>query len=405
MSTGTTRRSLGILIALTFCMALQMTGFAMILPLFARRFESFGAGAQALAMSALAYAFTTTLATPFIGMLADRRGRRPILLFSLVGYVLTFGGYLLAASAWQLVWLRGLAGALTAGVLPAITAIVGDVAPENRRAQRIGIVIGGGSAGWIAGPLLGGLLYDRFGYVLPFSAATAFEVGALLLALLWIPETYTPAAQPGQRRSAWRHGLRALPYRSTFALLLLITFGVMFAWAFSEPQLMFYAYDDLSWTSTQLGWVISAFGVTFTLGELVLGHLSDRLGRKPVLVLGLALFAAQFVAPVVSRSVPWIVLGFMLAGLGNALFDPALSALILDIASPEHSAGMLGLNGTAAALGRLLGPALVVLFPMSPRMVFLIAAAFVGVLTLASALALRTPEKATWHSSGAVAAQ
>ena len=80
-------------------------------------------------------------------------------------------------------------------------------------------------------------------------------------------------------------------------------------------------------------------------------------------------------------------------GAIHILVALTLSALILDLAPPEHSGGMLGLNGTASALGRLLGPALVVLFPMSPRRVFLIAAAFVGMLTLASALALRTPEK------------
>lgn len=143
MSTWATRRSLHILIALTLCMVLQMTGFAMIMPLFARRFDSFGAGAQALAMSAMAYALTATLATPLMGMLADRIGRRPILLFSLAAYVLTFGGYLWAASAPQLIVLRGLAGGVTAGVLPAMTAIVGDVAPANQRAQRIGIEQGG----------------------------------------------------------------------------------------------------------------------------------------------------------------------------------------------------------------------------------------------------------------------
>jgi MFS family permease len=76
---------------------------------------------------------------------------------------------------------------------------------------------------------------------------------------------------------------------------MLITFGVMFAWAFIEPQFMFYAYDDLSWTSSQLGLVMSAYGVAFMLGEFALGQLSDRLGRKPALVLGLTLFSAQFV--------------------------------------------------------------------------------------------------------------
>jgi len=139
MSTQTTRQSASILAALAFCMALQMTGFVMFLPLFARRFESFGAGVEALGVSAMAYALTSTFAAPFIGMLADRFGRRPIILVSLAAYVLAFSGYLFAASAWLLILLRGLAGVFTAGLLPAMTSIVGDLA--RRTGARNGLAL------------------------------------------------------------------------------------------------------------------------------------------------------------------------------------------------------------------------------------------------------------------------
>ena len=397
------RQSFSILVAVALCMALQMTGFVMILPLFARRFDSYGAGVEALGVSAMAYALTSTFAAPFIGMLADRFGRRPIILLSLAAYVLAFSGYLFAASAWLLILLRGLAGVFTAGLIPAMMSIVGDLAPQNRRAQWIGIVNGGASAGWIVGPLLGGLLYDRFGYVVPFAASIMMAVGALLLAVFLIPETHTLAAHPSHPSPAWTHGLQVLPARPTFFLLLLITFGVIFTWAFIEPQFMFYAYDDLSWTSSQLGLVMSMYGAAFMFGELALGQLSDRLGRKPVLVLGLALFSAQFVGLVIFREVTWIVMSFILAGLGNALYDPALSALILDITPPEHTAGIIGLKGMAGSLGNLLGPALVVLFTpfVSPQVVFLIATTLVSILTLASGLVLRLPEsiEVTHHFS------
>jgi MFS transporter, DHA1 family, multidrug resistance protein len=386
-----------------------MTGFVMILPLFARRFESFGAGVAALGVSAMAYALTSTFAAPFIGVLADRAGRRPIILFSLAAYVVAFSGYLVATSAWLLIVLRGLAGLFTAGLVPAMTSMVGDLAPEKRRAQWIGIVNGGASVGWIGGPLLGGLLYDRFGYVVPFATSIMMAVGALLLALFLIHETYTPAAYARHAQPVWTQGLPALPARPAFLLLMLITFGVMFAWAFIEPQFMFYAYDDLGWSSSQLGMVMSIYGVAFMSGEFALGQLSDRVGRKPVLVLGLALFSAQFIGLVIFRDVTWLVVSFFLAGLGNALYDPALSALILDITPPEQTASVMGLKSTAASLGNLLGPALVVLFTqfVSPQMVFLIATALVFMLMLTSGLALRPPEsiEITTHSSKAAVAR
>jgi len=342
----------------------------------------------------MAYALTSTIAAPFIGVLCDRYGRRPVILISLAAYVLACSGYLFAATAWQMSALRGLAGVFTAGLVPAMMSIVGDLAPQGRRGQWIGIVSGGASAGWILGPLLGGVLYDRFGYVMPFAASIVMAAGALLLAVLMIQETYQPGIYPGQPRLAWKTVWQALPARQTFLLLMFISFGVMFAWAFIEPQFMFYAYKELIWTSSQLGLVMSIYGAAFMVGEFALGQLSDRLGRKPVLVLGLVLFSAQFVGLVLFHQTIWIAASFLLAGLGNALYDPALNALVLDITPPEQTGGMLGLKATAGSLGNLLGPGLVVLFSplVSPQGIFLMAASLVLIITLASSYGLRQPK-------------
>jgi MFS family permease len=382
-----------ILVALALCMALQMTGLVMILPLFARRFESFGAGVEALGLSALVFALASTIAAPLMGMLADRFGRRPIILLSLMAYVLAFTGYLFATSTWLFVILRGLAGFFTAGLIPAITSIVGDLASENRRARWIGIVNGGASVGWIIGPVFGGLLYDHFGYIVPFATSIAMELAALLLAGFLVPETYTAPIHLDRLYPAGTGGFRVFASPPTFYLLILISFGVMFAWAFIEPKFMFYAYDNLAWTSSQLGLVMSTFGLACTFGEFGLGQLSDRLGRKPVLVLGLALFSAQFIGLVIFRNTTWIVVSFLLAGLGNAIFDPALGAYILDITPPDNTARIMGLKSTAGSLGNMLGPALVVMFTsfVSPQAVFLLASALVWMLTFASAFILRVP--------------
>ena len=389
------RQTRNTLLFLAMCMSLQMTGFVMILPLFARRFEDFGAGVEALGISAMAYALTSTLAAPWMGVLADRFGRRPIILFSLAAYVVAFSGYLFATSAWLLIVLRGLAGIFTSGLVPTIISIVGDLTPEECRAKWIGIVNGGSSAGWIIGPLLGGLLYDHFGYGVPLTVSVTLATGALLLAVFQIPET-----QPTHNRPAREHPgskmLKALhisPFPSllTFPLLLMICFGVMFVWAFIEPQFMFYAYNNLRWTSSHLGLVMSTYGIALTFGEFALGPLSDRLGRKPVLVLGLILYSAQFIGLAFFHEAIAIAACFVLAGLGNALYDPAVSAHILDITPSEYKARIMGLKSTAGSLGSMLGPALVVLFTpiFSPRVVFLIATTLVFLLVFASGFVLR----------------
>jgi MFS transporter, DHA1 family, multidrug resistance protein len=365
------RNSRHVMIALAVCMALQMTSFVMFLPLFARRFGELGAGVEALGTSAMAYALTSTLTAPFMGALADRWGRRPLVLLPLAVYILAFSGYLLASSATAFIVLRGLAGALTAGLMPAVTGIVADLAPKERRAQWIGVVSGGASVGWIAGPLLGGVFYDRWGYAAPFAVSIALAVVTFVTALLVIPETHRGQARTVAQAapqiitplsvglaSALRNSQKSLPpSRSTFVALLSVSFAVMFAWAFIEPKFMFYAYNTLGWSSSMLGLAMSTYGVAMTLGEFGLSRMSDHFGRKPIIVLGLGLFATQFMGLAFSQNYVLIALTFVIGGLGNALFDPALSAGILDIAPAEHQARILGLKATAGSLGNILGPA------------------------------------------------
>jgi MFS family permease len=164
----------------------------------------------------------------------------------------------------------------------------------------------------------------------------------------------------------------------------------MFAWALIEPSFMFYAYDDLGWSSSMLGLVMSAYGIAMMLGEFCLSQLGDNIGRKRVIILGLVLFSAQFIGLAFLRNYMLIAVTFVIAGLGNSLFDPAISASILDIAPPEHRARAMGFKSTAGSLGSILGPALIVLFASSwnTRDIFLISISVV-ILTILMGLAGR----------------
>jgi len=391
-----------IIFVLSICMALQITSFVIILPLFARRFSEFGTGIEALGISAMAYAFTSTLAAPFMGSLVDRFGRRRLVLVSLIVYAVAFSGYLLARSAEVIIVIRGLAGAFTAGLIPAVIGITADLAPRERRAQWIGIVNGGASVGWIAGPILGGVLYDQWGYNVALVVSIIIALATFLIAYFMVPETGKKPAnlsttnersfRLGDLKSSWQSFRNTLPHPvSTFALLLWISFTVMFAWTFIEPRFMFYAYDDLGWNSSMLGLAMSTYGVAMALGEFGLSQLSDRLGRKPVILFGLILFSAQYIGLAFFQNYLLIVASFVIAGMGNALFDPALSASILDITPAEHQARALGIKSTAGSLGNILGPALVVVFSNSVNAsgIFMIAS---GVVLLTMLVVLPVAE-------------
>lgn len=404
------------IIGLSTCMALQMTSFVILLPLFARRFSELGAGVEALGISAMAYALASTAAAPWMGALADRFGRRPVVLGSLTVNAAAACGYLFAPSAAVFIVFRGLAGALAAGLIPAVTGLAVDLAPHDRQAQWIGFLNAGASVGWIAGPIVGGMLYDRWGFGAALLVSMVMAITAFLVAVLCVPRGRRAsecALVPVRHSATNGHFRSGSPFRlnlrsslprslSSFGVLLFISFAVLFAWTFIEPRFMFYAYNDLGWSSSKLGFVMSTYGIAMVLGEIGLGQWSDRVGRMPVILAGLILFSAQFVGLAFSTNHVLLAAAFVVAGLGNALYDPALNAAILDISPVEHRSRVLGIKSMVGSCGSILGPALVALLNSSvgARGIFLIAVGIV-LLTAITTLVHRAGERRAGDESDA----
>jgi MFS family permease len=395
-----------IIVLLAFCTALQMTSYGMIFPLFARKIDDFGDGVAVLATSVMAYSLAGVVAAPFMGSLADRIGRRPVILGSFAVFAAAFTGYYLAAASFVFIVIRGLTGALTAGLGPATMGLVADIAPEDERARWIGVIGGGTSAGFIFGPVAGGLLYDRWGYGPPFLASIGMALLTLLVTFLAIPETHTPekrqretltqkrAASLAPKTGTAGSFMASLPHPLlAFGTLLFINLSMIFAWFFIDPQLPFYVFDELGWTTAQFGSAISFYGWATLCGSLALGQVSDRLGRKPVLIVGLILHAAQYVGLMLTN-VYWVIIAaFIIAGLGEALLNPALTAAYLDITPEEHRSRAMGIKGAVGSLGSLLAPALVMVVVgyVPPQSVFLISAALIISTALIVFIALRLP--------------
>jgi MFS family permease len=104
------------------------------------------------------------------------------------------------------------------------------------------------------------------------------------------------------------------------------TFIGSFAFAFIEPQMVFYFYEELDWTTVQFGLVVGAYGLVMVIGQTARGRLSDRFGRKPVAIAGTLLTAMFYAGLVVATAFSLIMLVVVVAGLGAALTAPAVSA-------------------------------------------------------------------------------
>jgi DHA1 family tetracycline resistance protein-like MFS transporter len=353
-----------------------------------------------------AYALAGIVASPFMGTLADRIGRRPLVLGSLVSFALANIGFLLATSTEMLVVMRALEGALSAGLFPAALGIVADIAPEDKRSRWLGFVTGGASVGWVLGPLAGGVLYDAWGFEAPFLLSAGMGLLAFAAAAILVPETRPRAVRQREalrrQRTAGLAPMQAESFRATlprplsaFGVLLFISFAMYFAWAFFEPQLLFYVFDDLGWTTAQFGMAAGGYGLASALGQTMLGRAGDRFGRKPSIVIGLILFSAQFAGLIFTTSMGVALLSFAVAGLGEGLASPALGAFFLDISEERHRARVMGIRSSAGSLGGVVGPLLAAAAAASvaPQSAFAASVAVVLFGVLLALVVLREPRQ------------
>lgn len=390
-----------ILYLLAACIALTMTGYGIVVPVFAKRIGELGSGVQALGLMTMSFAFAQFLLSPFMGSFADRFGRRPLIIIALAGEVIANGAYLYAQSIPLYIAIRFFQGAISAGLLPAALGVVGDRVPKEQHAQWTGVIMASYAAGFIFGPALGGFLFDRWGYAAPFALSGILAFVALVLVLVMVPETRPASSRvqklsPISEQTRWREIWASLPRPIyLFATLLLIDFIATFAFAFIEPQLALYAYNQLSMTPEQLGFFVGAYGLAMLLGQAFLGKLSDRYGRKPVMILGLLLNGTLFPGLIFVHSFGLLFPVAVLAGLGDALFIPAIAASYLDIAEPEHRSQVMGIKGSVVALATVVGPLLITIVSpwTAPTSIFAISAGATLVAILLALILLNTHQQ------------
>src|SRR5690242_13714786 len=174
------------LILLSSCIGILMTGFGIIVPVFPQRLQSLGLGAETLALMEGAFGLGMFLLSTPMGMLAGRIGRKPILLISLAGFIVT--NLLLAFVNVPLLFIliRFVEGMVISGLMPASLAIVGDTIPTAKQGRWIGFLTTAQATGIALGPGIGGFLYQVWGFTSPFLLSASIALLASLLCILLV---------------------------------------------------------------------------------------------------------------------------------------------------------------------------------------------------------------------------
>lgn len=361
--------------------------------------DAFGVSDAGASLLVSTYFLTGIVLSPFIGMLADRLGRRTVLIPSLLLFSLTGGVMALSPSFEAIVALRIVQGTAAAGVFITTVTVVGDVFEGARRNAVLGVNNAALSAGAAIFPIVGGAL-AALAWNVPF----VLYLVALPVALFAAWRLDEPESEPSEAGFGYlRNALGAVAgadaavlYGTAFVTELLL-FGAIIT---GLPFLLTATYGL---APVYVGLVLAASEATSTVVSAANGRFATYLSNYGLVALGFGCYGlgllGVWVAP--SPVLTAVAVGVFGAGLGLSM--PAVDAAISDLVATEYRGGALSLRNSLTFLGRATGPVLFAGIAVTTGYEPLLLAG--GVLALASAgltllasgrddRTVRAPEKA-----------
>jgi DHA1 family multidrug resistance protein-like MFS transporter len=356
----TWRRTLWAMVAVQFVMSISFSIVSPIMPLFLPDLGVASAAAVNLWSGVLAAAtsFVAIFTAPIWGGLADRYGRKLMVLrstFGIAAFTFLMG---VAQGPWQMLALRGGMGAL-AGFNSAATVLVASQVPERRLGSSLGWLSTGQLVGSLVGPVIGGGIADLTGsYRIPFFFAGVISFGAFFVTLWLVPERFTPPREAKQK-TGFLTAARLVTRSEGLLPLIVVMLMAQFATQAVQPVVTLFVQEMLGPRpdlATLGGLAFSVTGLAGVLAVPVLGRRSDRIGYRRTLLIALA-GAALFTAP---QSLPLGYIAFVAARFGLGLFVgailPAANALIGRLTDPAQRGLTYGLISSAYFIGNTLGP-------------------------------------------------
>jgi DHA1 family multidrug resistance protein-like MFS transporter len=303
------------------------------------------------------------IATPIWGILADRRGRKLMILRANLGAAVVLLGMGLATGPGMLLFFRIMQGFLTGTVTANLTLVVSKT-PENRLGFAIGVMNSAVFAGNALGPLFGGYLADMVGFRFSFFIATLFMIISFLVALIFVREDFRPRREDwAPRVSASRSGglldsLRGSMKSSLLTPALLSVVGLTFMLRFSRmiPRPIYPLFIEQIASpglgvATQTGIVNACAGVAAVLAGIIVGRLADR-GRVVNLGLICLLFSGFFLLPQGFMTSVWLLLPLrFLSDFCAGGADPIINMILARRVAPERRGAAFGLAGSAKSVG------------------------------------------------------
>jgi MFS transporter, DHA1 family, tetracycline resistance protein len=377
---------------------MDLFGFGVIIPLLPFYAKEYAASDFQVGLLFSIYSACQLVAAPILGLLSDRFGRRPVLVFSQLGSV---AGYLLLGfathSTWSnpaiglgLVYLSRIIDGISGGNISTAQAYISDVTSKKDRAKAMGMLGAAFGIGFSLGPFLGGVL-GNMNVSYPAFAAALFSLIAAVQTFIRLPESRRHL--PTEAESLL-HPSRFLPILKAPVLvqLLLISFVSMIAFVMMESTFALFLKDAYVFNPKQVGYFFGFAGVVIiTVQGGLIGRLTKRFGEWPLAMVGPAFVCIAMFAYVQAswhKTIALLLLGGLLNASGRSLQMPTLSTLISHESDPKQQGTVFGLFHGLSSLGRVLGPLLAtgIYAATRPWPPFAVASSIMGAITIWSVL-------------------
>ncbi len=345
------------LIILFFTLVVVMLGFGMIIPIIPFFIESFGASGSSLGMLMASFAVMQFLFAPVWGSLSDRYGRKRFLVIGALGNGIAMLFFGLSSELWMLFASRALSGILSSATLPTAMAYISDSTSDENRGGGMGVVGAAMGMGMVLGPGLGGWLAGS-SLSTPFFVAAALSVVAMIFVLVVLPESL-----PKEKRTSTEGKIQGPQFDemgkalfSPIGILLVMAFLLSFGLTNFEAVFGLFSLEKHGYGPQRVGTVLTVIGLTSVLMQGVLtGPLTKRWGDVNLLRLSLVGSAIGFVFMLMANSFVTVLITVSVFVISNSLLRPVVSSLTSKRSTSGQGMAM-GLNNSFMSLGRIAGP-------------------------------------------------
>lgn len=348
-----TRNQLALIFLTIF---IDMVGFGIVIPVLPRYAEHYGATAIQNGLLIASFSFAQFFASPLLGKLSDRVGRKPVIFVSIVGTA--FGFFLMGtAQTLAMLFVARIIDGIAGGNIGAAQAYIADVTPREKRSRAMGLIGAAFGLGFVFGPAIGGWMSAHFGFQSPMLLAGGMAVVNALLILLFLPESLPPERRGHQSDASifevLQHCDRRVYTAVTATYFFVITGFSMMTFVFALFVWHRFGLDEKA--TGNIFAMVGMIGVLIQGG--LIGRLVKGLGEARLATLGALVLCVSLLAlPLCGGMTGLLILSAGVA-VGNSLMMPCLMGLASQSVDQNWQGRALGLLQSAGSLARWVGPA------------------------------------------------